>query len=100
MGDLLEVFSRHNLQDVYGLAALQVEDRDMTTPGLLEFTADRTSIVVPFTPDIEKFGRVEASWLFPCAGSFVEPEDGSGNLTTRFALSSAEATMMMTRPLS
>jgi hypothetical protein len=71
---------------VYELAALQVEDRDMTTPGLSEFTASRASVVVPFTPDMEKFGRVKASWLFPCAGSLMEPEDGSGNWTTKVLL--------------
>ena len=84
LDDVLEVLTRHDLQDVYGLARLQAEDRDTTKPGLLEFTAGRTNIVVPFTPDMEKMSKVDASWLFPCGGSFIEPKDGSGGLTTRF----------------
>lgn len=63
---------------------MQAEDRDMTMPGLLEVPAGRTNITVQLTPDMEEFGRVEASWLFSCAGLFTDPEDGNGSLTTRF----------------
>jgi hypothetical protein len=66
--DLLEVFTRHNLQDVYGLAKLQVEDRDMTTPGLLEFTAGRTNIAMPFMPVWKSLGELRRRGYFPAPG--------------------------------
>jgi len=84
VSDLLDLFSRYDLRDVYGLVALKDEDRDIAKGASLEFTAGRTNVVVPFKPDMEKFRTVEASWLFPCAGSFLEPKDGGGGVTTRF----------------
>ena len=83
MDDLLQTLKRYNLQDVYGLAALERDDLDLTTPSKFEFTAGRTNIIVSFTKEMEAMARVEASWVFPCANPVNGPFSESGGVKTR-----------------
>ena len=71
--DLLDALTEFDLHNVYGLTALVPDDLDPTTPSLLEFTAGRTNVLLPFTEALEALARVEASWLFPCVDPFSGP---------------------------
>jgi len=82
--ELYDTMVTYGLQDVYGLVAVEPDDVDPTTPTKLEFTAGRTSVLVPMTPEMESMARVEAAWVFPCATPFTGPFGPDGLIKTRF----------------
>ncbi|KAH8802975.1 hypothetical protein F5884DRAFT_861318 [Xylogone sp. PMI_703] len=61
--ELLEVLSRHGIQDMYGLVKF-VKDPDTAPSTMCEFTAGRTSFVVPFTPEMENSKIEHSTMLF------------------------------------
>jgi hypothetical protein len=72
MRDLLKTYG---LMRTYGVCLIEERVWDPSMPRLLEFTAGRTSVVVPLAVSEEETKSVvESTWVFPCVAS-VEGEE-------------------------
>jgi hypothetical protein len=95
--DLRAVLAAWDLADVYGLARLEADDFDMTTPPRLEFTAGRANVLVPFTEELRDVVFEESAWVFACVdpvqGSLGRVEDGEaeGGPRKRYCAITCEA---------
>ncbi|KAI9777768.1 MAG: hypothetical protein M1839_008563 [Geoglossum umbratile] len=80
VADMRDLLARHGLARTYGLCLVSPAVWDPAAPRMLEFTAGRTSIVVPLSgalADEDMRSVVEATWVFPCVTS-MDGEAGAG----------------------
>jgi len=77
--EVREVLARNALVRTYGLCLVSSAVWDPGAPRMLEFTAGRTSVVVPLSgglDGVEMRSIVEATWVFPCVSSMAGVEGG------------------------
>ena len=71
----------NGLVKTYGLCLISAAVWDPGAPRMLEFTAGRTSVVVPLSGGLggeEERSIVEATWAFPCVSLMGDVEGGGG----------------------
>lgn len=68
------VLREQNLETTLGLAHTPESTWRAGNASLVEFTAGRTSVLVPMTPELENAFLTEAQWVFPCIWDPVKDE--------------------------
>ncbi|KAI9855296.1 MAG: hypothetical protein M1813_009835 [Trichoglossum hirsutum] len=77
--EIRDVLTHNGLTRTHGLCLISPVVWDPSAPRMLEFTAGRTSIMIPLSDSMsakEIQSVVEATWVFPCVSSLDDVEGG------------------------